>query len=46
MINPKKTFNKSLKKAENADLNIIVIEPKSIDFTDFFNDKIVFRSRF
>ena len=28
----------ALNKAENADLNIIVIEPKSVDFTDFFNE--------
>ena len=26
----------ALEKAENADLNIIVLEPKSIDFTHFF----------
>ena len=36
----KKGIKLALKKAENADLNIIVIEPKSIDFTHFFNDKI------
>ena len=28
----------ALKKAENADLNIIVIEPESTDFTDFLKD--------
>ncbi len=27
----------ALKKAEDADLNLIIIEPKSIDFIDFFN---------
>ena len=36
----KKGIKLALKRAENADLNIIVIEPKSIDFTHFFNDKI------
>ena len=36
----KKGIKLALKNAENADLNIIVIEPKSTDFTDFFNDKI------
>ena len=36
----KKGIKLALNKAENADLNIIVIEPKSADFADFFNDKI------
>ncbi len=36
----KKGIKLALKKAENADLNIIVLEPKNIDFTAFFNDKI------
>ena len=36
----KKGITLALKKSESADLNIIVIEPKSADFTDFFNDKI------
>ena len=36
----KKGIKLALKNAENADLNIIVIEPRSTDFTDFFNDKI------
>ena len=36
----KKGIKLALKNAENADLNIIVIEPKSIDFTHFLNDKI------
>tara|TARA_Y100000746_G_scaffold15924_1_gene12684 strand:+ start:957 stop:2288 length:1332 start_codon:yes stop_codon:yes gene_type:complete len=30
----------ALKKAENSDLNIILIEPKSIDFTGFLNDLV------
>ena len=36
----KKGIKLALKNAENADLNIIVIEPKSVDFTNFLNDKI------
>ena len=28
----------ALKKAENSDLNIILIEPNSVDFTGFLND--------
>ena len=36
----KKGIKLALKNAENADLNIIVIEPKSTDFTYFLNDKI------
>ena len=36
----KKGIKLALKKSESADLNIIVIEPKNADFTDFFNDKI------
>ena len=34
----KKGIKLALKKAENADLNIIVIEPKNVDFIDFLND--------
>ena len=30
----------ALNKAENADLNVIVLEPKSVDFASFFKDKI------
>ena len=30
----------ALKKAENSDLNIILIEPKSADFTGFLNDLV------
>jgi tRNA modification GTPase len=36
----KKGIKLALKRAEDADLNIIVIEPKSIDFTGFLNDLI------
>jgi tRNA modification GTPase len=32
----KKGIKLALKRAEDADLNIIVIEPKSVDFTGFF----------
>ena len=28
----------ALKRAEDADLNIIILEPKSVDFTSFLND--------
>jgi len=28
----------ALKRAEDADLNIIILEPKSVDFTNFLND--------
>ena len=37
----KKGIKLALKNAENADLSIIVIEPKSVDFTDFFKGKIL-----
>ena len=30
----------ALKKAENSDLNIILIEPNSVDFTGFLNDLV------
>ncbi len=36
----KKGIKLSLKKAEEADLNLIVIEPKNIDFTGFLKDLI------
>ncbi len=36
----KKGIKLSLKRAEDADLNIILIEPKSIDFTGFMNDLV------
>ena len=36
----KKGINLALNKVENSDLNLVVIEPKSIDFTDFL--KITF----
>ncbi len=34
----KKGIKLALKRAEDADLNIIVIEPKSVNFTGFLND--------
>ena len=34
----RKGIKLALKRAEDADLNIIVIEPKSVDFTGFLND--------
>ena len=36
----KKGIKLALKRAEDADLNIIVIEPKSVNFTGFLNDLI------
>ena len=36
----KKGIKLAFKRAEDADLNIIVIEPKSIDFTGFLNDLV------
>ena len=36
----KKGIKLALKKAENSDLNIILIEPKSVDFTVFLNDLV------
>ena len=36
----RKGIKLALKKAENSDLNIILIEPKSIDFTGFLNDLV------
>ena len=36
----KKGIKLALKKAEDADLNIIVIEPKSVDFAGFLNDLV------
>ncbi len=36
----KKGIKLALKRADDADLNIIVIEPKSIDFTGFLNDLV------
>ena len=36
----KKGIKLALKRAEDADLNIILIEPESIDFTGFLNDLI------
>ena len=36
----KKGIRLALKRAEDADLNIIVIEPKSVNFTGFLNDLV------
>ena len=36
----KKGINLALNRAENADLNIIVIEPKNVDFTRFLSNLI------
>jgi len=36
----KKGIRLALKKAENADLNIVLIEPKSAHFTGFLNDLV------
>ena len=34
----KKGIKLALKKAEDADLNLVIVEPKSVDFTDFLSD--------
>jgi len=36
----RKGIKLALKRADDADLNIIVIEPKSVDFTGFLNDLV------
>ncbi len=36
----KKGIKLALKSAEKADLNIVMIEPKSVDFTGFLNDLV------
>ena len=36
----KKGIKLALKNAENADLNIVMIEPKSVDFTGFLNNLV------
>ena len=36
----KKGIKLALKRAEDADLNIVIIEPKSVDFTGFLNDLV------
>ncbi len=36
----KKGIKLALKNAEKADLNIVIIEPKSVDFTGFLNDLV------
>ncbi len=40
----KKGIRLALKRAEDADLNIIVIEPKSVNFTGFMNDLVTEKS--
>jgi len=40
----KKGIRLALKKAENADLNIVVIEPKSANFTGFLSDLVSHKS--
>ena len=40
----KKGIKLALKNAENADLNIIVLEPKSQDFSDFFDESAIKKS--
>ena len=40
----KKGIKLALKKAKNADLNIIVLEPKSLDFSDFFDESAIKKS--
>ena len=40
----KKGIKLALNKAENADLNIIVLEPKSLDFSDFFDESAIKKS--
>ena len=42
----KKGIRLALKEAENADLNIVVIEPKSVDFTHFLKDLVSDKSIF
>ncbi len=34
----------ALNKADNADLNLIVVEPKNVDFISFFNDDVLKKS--
>tara|TARA_Y100000590_G_scaffold312585_1_gene353267 strand:+ start:1383 stop:2714 length:1332 start_codon:yes stop_codon:yes gene_type:complete len=40
----KKGIKLALKKAENADLSIVVIEPKSVDFASFLKDLLSVKS--
>ena len=42
----KKGINLALKKAEDSDLNILIFEPKSVDFTDFLKDIDIAKSIF
>ena len=36
----KRGIKLALKRAEDADLNLVIIEPKSVDFTGFLNDLV------
>ena len=42
----KKGIKLALKKAEDADLNIVIIEPKSVDFTGFLGDLVTEKAIF
>ena len=42
----KKGIKLALKRAEDADLNIVIIEPKSADFAGFLNDLVSEKSIF
>ena len=42
----KKGIKLALKRAEDADLNIVIIEPKSVDFVGFLNDLVSEKSIF
>ena len=42
----KKGIKLALKRAEDADLNIVIIEPKSVDFASFLNDLVSEKSIF
>tara|TARA_B100000282_G_scaffold283106_1_gene246509 strand:- start:431 stop:1762 length:1332 start_codon:yes stop_codon:yes gene_type:complete len=40
----KKGIKLALERAENADLNIVIIEPKSVEFSNFLSDKLLKKS--
>ncbi len=42
----KKGIKLAIKRAEDADLNIVIIEPKSVDFTGFLNDIVTEKAIF
>ena len=42
----KKGIKLALKRAEDADLNIVILEPKSVDFTGFLNDLVTEKAIF